>query len=185
MAPINLVCIGDSTTHEPVGNAYPFQLQGITGGDVVVIGTGIRGTNVPFWITQLAVSVFPLNPLEVAVLIGINDVRSSVDAPTIEGGLATIYQAIAAAGAKPRPLTLTPFGLDSLWTSALERARQAVNAWIRALALDSIDLDPAVSDLTDPMRPVWKAGMDQADRLHPNETGAAAMAQAVYSGTFG
>ena len=48
----NLVCIGDSTTHEPVGNAYPFQLQGITGRDVVVIGNGIRGTNVPFWITN-------------------------------------------------------------------------------------------------------------------------------------
>jgi lysophospholipase L1-like esterase len=77
--------------------------------------------------------------------------------------------------------TITPFANDTFGfdTPANRAARLVVNRWIRTSgAYDGvIDFDAALRDPADPER--IRPEFDRGDHLHPNDAGAAALANAV------
>ncbi|GGX80070.1 SGNH/GDSL hydrolase family protein [Massilia dura] len=128
----------------------------------------------------------------VVLLIGINDIghpgtgsMPAAEGPTAEDLIAGYRQVIARArthGIAIHGATLTPFEgttFPGYFTAPKEAVRQAVNQWIREGGeFDSvIDFDRA---LRDPARPArLQAKYDSGDRLHPNDAGMAAMAEAI------
>ncbi|WP_373314454.1 GDSL-type esterase/lipase family protein, partial [Catellatospora coxensis] len=75
--------------------------------------------------------------------------------------------------------TLGPFEGYSTWTPEKEAVRQAVNTWLRGdngfdglLDFDQILRDPAAPSKVLP-------AYDSGDHIHPNDTGAQALAAAV------
>jgi lysophospholipase L1-like esterase len=82
--------------------------------------------------------------------------------------------------------TITPNGSSTVpgaHTPEIEAKRQAVNRWIRTSgAFDGVlDFDAAVRDPSDPTRML--PSLD-ADGIHPNDAGHAAMANAVNLSMF-
>lgn len=85
-------------------------------------------------------------------------------------------------GLKIYGATLTPFEgtlFPGYYTAAGEAKRQAVNAWIRTSGeFDAvIDFDRVIRDPAQPSRML--PAYDSGDRLHPNDAGYRAMAQAI------
>jgi len=79
-------------------------------------------------------------------------------------------------GIKVIGCTLTPFGNA---TDKTEAMRQALNAFIRTPgAFDSVvDFDKVIQDPADPRQ--FRAGYNKSDKLHPNDAGYKAMADAI------
>jgi hypothetical protein len=79
-------------------------------------------------------------------------------------------------GIKVIGCTLTPFGNAS---ESVEAMRQAVNAFIRTPgSFDAVvDFDKAVQDPANPRQ--FRAGYNNTDKLHPNDAGYQAMADAI------
>ena len=116
----------------------------------------------------------------VVVLEGINDIRGSRGAITLQQLIAAHRQLIRqanAAGLTVIGATLTPFWGADYYTVAGEVTRQALNQWIRTShAYDGVvDFDKAVRDPRAPLqlRPSYDAG----DHLHPNANGTKTMAR--------
>jgi lysophospholipase L1-like esterase len=86
---------------------------------------------------------------------------------------------VHAGGAKIFGATLTPMQGSVGYTSAMERARQRVNNWIRTSgAFDGvIDFDRATRDPAHPLR--LRPAYDCGDHLHPGQRGYEAMAAVV------
>ena len=122
----------------------------------------------------------------VIVLAGVNDLGVPVAAPdlapTAEQIIAGQRQIIERAhelGLTVIGGTLTPVEGSDLHSPAGERARQAVNQWIRSGGgYDKvIDFDRALRDPRHPAR--LSAAFDSGDHVHPNDAGYKAMADAV------
>lgn len=128
---------------------------------------------------------------DVIVLLGVNDLGQpgTGDAPASEEVTADdlingFQQLIARAherGLKIYGATITPFADDTFgfFTPEREVERQAVNQWVRTsgaydgvIDFDAVMRDPAEPDRLDPR-------FDSGDHLHPNDAGAAALADAV------
>jgi lysophospholipase L1-like esterase len=126
----------------------------------------------------------------VVVLLGVNDLGhpGTIAPPSEEVAAADIiagYQQLIAR-AHERGLavfgaTILPFRNDTFgfFTPEREAARQAVNQWIRTggeydavIDFDAVMRDPARPDRLNP-------AYDSGDHLHPNDAGAAALADAV------
>lgn len=115
------------------------------------------------------------------ILGGINDV-SSLTASQIQTNLQAIYTAAHNAGSKVIALTLLPFGLASIWTSAAQTIADTVNTWILTTATNvdyAIDMRPVMWDPSNHqnLNPSYASG----DNLHPNSAGYSAMATAINS----
>ncbi|AUX34602.1 MULTISPECIES: SGNH/GDSL hydrolase family protein [Sorangium] len=121
----------------------------------------------------------------VILLAGINDIGDrSAKAADLIPVYQQIIQAAHAAGLKIYGGTLVPFAGSTgtykgdYGTAKGEQERQKLNTWIRTSgAFDGvIDFDKAVRDPADPSRllPAY-----DADKLHPNDAGYQAMANAV------
>jgi lysophospholipase L1-like esterase len=135
----------------------------------------------------------------VIVMIGINDIGwagakllSPGDPPaSVELIIAGYRQLIDRAhmhGIKVIGATLTPFEdafkgafdpLADFYSPAKEKARQAVNKWIRdSRSFDAvIDFDALVRDAKRPAR--FQAAFSCADHLHPSDAGYKAMAESI------
>jgi len=124
------------------------------------------------------------------VLLGVNDLgHPGTIAPESErvtpDDLIAGYQQVIARAHERRMLvfggTITPFANDTFGfdTPANRAARLVVNRWIRTSgAYDGvIDFDAALRDPADPER--IRPDLDSGDHLHPNDAGAAALANAV------
>jgi lysophospholipase L1-like esterase len=129
------------------------------------------------------------------VLGGINDIgepamaaratgRPIPDAQALAAPLVAALGRIALAaharGLRVYGATLPPFGgTPGAYSAQGEKARQAVNAWIRTRApYDAvIDFDAALRDPAQPQD--MQARYDSGDHIHPNDAGYGAMAQAV------
>jgi lysophospholipase L1-like esterase len=120
------------------------------------------------------------------ILEGINDIgqtQSAEAATKVAGDLIAAYEQMIdhahAKHIKVYAATLLPFGGSFYDTAFREKARHAVNEWIRNSGhFDGvIDLDAALRDPADPLRLLPAA--DTGDHLHPNETGHRMMAEAV------
>ena len=126
----------------------------------------------------------------VVVLLGVNDLgHPGTIAPESErvtpADLIAGYQQVIARAHQRGMLvfggTITPFANDTFGfdTPANRAARLVVNRWIRTSgAYDGvIDFDAALRDPADPER--IRPDFDSGDHLHPNDAGAAALANAV------
>lgn len=126
----------------------------------------------------------------VIVLLGVNDLghpgtiappSEEVSAADIIGGFRQLIARAHERGLEIFGATILPFRNDTFgfFTPAREAARQAVNEWIRTSGeYDAvIDFDAALRDPahSDQLNPVYDSG----DHLHPNDAGAAALANAV------
>ncbi|NLT56430.1 MAG: SGNH/GDSL hydrolase family protein [Actinomycetales bacterium] len=124
------------------------------------------------------------------VLLGVNDlghpgtVAPMSEVVSVDDLIAAHRQLITRAhdrGMKVFGGTITPFGGDTLGFSSPdhERARQAVNRWVRTSGeFDGVvDFDAALRDPAHPDRVL--PGYDSGDHLHPNATGMQALADAV------
>lgn len=129
------------------------------------------------------------------VLGGINDIgeptmaaratgRPMPDAQALAAPVVAALGRIAAAaharGLRVYGATLPPFGGTlGAYSAQGEKARRAVNAWIRTRApYDAvIDFDAALRDPAQPQD--MQARYDSGDHIHPNDAGYGAMAQAV------
>jgi len=131
----------------------------------------------------------------VVLMIGINDLGHAAGPSSpgfaslddLTGGLAQIAARARGHGIRVYAATLTPFRgttFDGFYSDEKETRRKAINGWIRGSDLfDGVfDFDKA---LEDPARPGWLLpAYDVGDHLHPNDTGAAKMAQTVPLSAF-
>jgi len=105
------------------------------------------------------------------------------EADDLIGGYRQLIARAHAHGTKIIGGTLTPFagivGVPGYYSPGKERARQAVNTWIRSAATFEgvIDFDAVLRDPTNPRR--LQARYAAADGLHPNDAGYRAMADAI------
>jgi lysophospholipase L1-like esterase len=123
----------------------------------------------------------------VILLEGINDIGNGtapnspnpVTVETLIWGLRQLIDRAHAHGIKVIGGTLTPFEGAGYYREEGEKIRQAVNTWIRTSgAYDGvIDFDAATRDPASPGK--LRAEFDPGDRLHPNDAGYRAMAEAV------
>ena len=119
------------------------------------------------------------------ILEGINDINGAarptplapaVTADDLIGAMKQMVERAHDHGIKVIGCTLTPFGNA---TETVEAMRQAENAFIRTPGnFDAVvDFDKAVQDPANPRQ--FRAGFNNTDKLHPNDAGYKAMADAV------
>jgi lysophospholipase L1-like esterase len=120
------------------------------------------------------------------ILEGINDIgtcKENCDLESIAGDIIGAYRQIIvrahSQNIKVYGATITPFGGSFYASPAAERARQAVNQWIRTSGqFDAvIDFDAAIRDPNNLSN--LSAASDSGDHLHPNNGGYKAMAGSV------
>jgi lysophospholipase L1-like esterase len=147
--------------------------------DVLAV-TGVRHVIVALGLNDLMIpSILPL--------FGETDFAAeTVSAADIITGLHQLTLRARAQSLRIYGATITPNGSSTVpgaFTPEIEARRQAVNRWIRTSgAFDGvIDFDAAVRDPGDPTRML--AALD-ADGIHPNDAGHAAMANAISVSMF-
>jgi lysophospholipase L1-like esterase len=184
---------GHGTTHG-ADQRYPDQLArrlgapvlnvGISGNRLLCAGYGDSGMDR----FQRDVLDVP-GVTHVIIALGVNDIGLATaygepqpTAGQIISGLTTLADQARAAGVVPVGATLPP-NQDTTYvnfhTTKGEHIRQAVNDWIRVNEAYAavLDIDAALRDPNRPAR--CRADLDSGDGLHPNDSGAAAMAQAM------
>jgi lysophospholipase L1-like esterase len=117
----------------------------------------------------------------VMILESINDInggarQGTVTADALIGALAQMVDRAHTHGIKVIGCTLTPYGNIN---DEGEAMRLAVNAWIRTPGnFDAmVDFDKVIRDPQDAKQ--FRQGFNNTDKLHPNDAGYAAMAEAV------
>ncbi len=165
VAVVNHGISGNRTLHDFIGpNAlarFDRDLAGSPGARWVILLEGINNIGIP--------GAFGL-------------ANEAVSADDIIAGHRQLIARAREQGLKIFGATLTPFEgtlFPGYFTAAGEAKRQAVNAWIRSSGeFDGvIDFDKAIRDPAQPSRML--AAYDSGDRLHPNDAGYQAMADAV------
>jgi lysophospholipase L1-like esterase len=154
---------------------------GIGGNRLLRYGTG------PSALARLDRDVFSVSGIKAIILLeGINDIGRGFYPPTepvtAEALIAADKQIIARAhakGIKVYGATLTPFKGAHYFMPEGETVREAYNAWIRTGgAFDGVvDFAPSVADKAD--LTTFDPGFNLSDRLHPNDAGYQAMANAI------
>ncbi|MFI9011102.1 SGNH/GDSL hydrolase family protein [Actinosynnema sp. NPDC053489] len=200
-----VVAFGDSITDGAAStvdanNRYPDELAERLGGRRAVVNAGIGGNRVlndsPCF-GERATARFGRDALAqpdvrtVILLEGINDIgfanfaiecttpNPEVTAAQLIAGYRELIGQARARGVRIVGGTLLPYKGAAYYTEAGEAVRDEVNAWIRTSGeFDAVvDFDRAMADPADPdaLRPAYDSG----DRLHPNDAGYHAMAEAV------
>jgi lysophospholipase L1-like esterase len=120
------------------------------------------------------------------ILEGINDMNgaarggnapgAAITADDLIAGMKQMIERAHTHGIKVIGCTLTPYGNA---TDAVEAMRQALNKFIRTPGnFDAmVDFDKVIQDPADPRQ--FKQGYNNTDKLHPNDAGYKAMADAV------
>jgi lysophospholipase L1-like esterase len=111
---------------------------------------------------------------------GINDLGYQSTGPELIAGLTTLVTRAKRAGLRVVVATITPYGCDGGCLGPdQEASRQQVNTWVRTSHVpDAVaDFDAAVRDPERPDR--IAAGFDAGDHLHLNDSGYAALGNAV------
>ena len=156
------------------------------GGNRVLIGSRCCGASAEARFVRDALDQSGVR--DVIVLEGINDIGLSMGPLHADAGLTPAritagYQDLIAQaharGVRIFGATLLPYQGAGYYSPAGEAIREAVNAWIRTSgAFDGIiDFDAVMRDPADPLR--LNPAYDSGDRLHPNDAGYQAMADAI------
>ncbi|GLW90404.1 SGNH/GDSL hydrolase family protein [Actinokineospora globicatena] len=200
-----VVAFGDSITEgagsTPDGdNRYPDELAERLKGRVPVVNAGIGGNRVlndSDCFGDRAVDRFARDALSqpdvrtVILLEGINDIGMSeidfecalpntrVTAAEVIAGYRKLIRQARTKGVRIIGGTLLPYKGSDYYRPQGEIVRDQLNTWIRTSGeFDGVvDFDQALADPTDPntLNPTYDSG----DRLHPNDAGHRAMANAV------
>ncbi|MBO9707378.1 MAG: SGNH/GDSL hydrolase family protein [Caulobacter sp.] len=200
--PAVVVALGDSITEGATSTLgadadWPSvlgrRLEAACPGAYVVVNAGISGNQVvrdgrsPNVRARLDRDVLSLPGVtHVVVIEGINDIRHDGD-PTHPGrspeeviaGYRQVIARLHLRGIKVIGGTLTAFGGSERFDERSEAARQVINAFIRRSGeFDGVaEFDKATLDPDKPQ--AMRSDFVRDDRLHPNDQGYAAMAQAV------
>ncbi len=122
---------------------------------------------------------------------GVNDIgaaRGADSAAAVGRQLIQAYQSMIdrahARGVKVYGATILPFAGSQYDSAEHERARAAVNRWVRESgAFDAVmDFDAMLRDPAEPK--ALRREFDTGDHLHPNEAGYVAMAEGIALGLF-
>ena len=120
------------------------------------------------------------------VFEGVNDIgtcKNPCDLDSVEKGIINAYRQIVvrahSQSLRVYGATITPFGGSFYATPEAERARQAVNSWIRTSGwFDGvIDFDAVIRDKNDP--PNLSREADSGDHLHPADAGYRIMGDSI------
>jgi lysophospholipase L1-like esterase len=154
---------------------------GIGGNRLLRYGTG------PSALARLDRDVLSVAGVKAIILLeGINDIGRGFYPPTepvtAEALIAADKQIIARAhahGIKVYGATLTPYKGAHYFMPEGEQVREAVNQWIKTSgAFDGVvDFAPSVADKSDPT--TFDTNYNLTDKLHPNDAGYQAMANAI------
>jgi len=196
-----IVALGDSITEgaQSTNNAFrgwPDRLAerlAATHSKWSVVNTGIGGNRLlrygtgPSALARLDRDVLSVPGVKAIILLeGINDIGRGFYPPTepvtADALIAADKQIIARAhakGIKVYGATLTPYKGAHYYMADGEKVREALNAWIKTGgAFDGVvDFAPSVADKTDPT--TFDPSFNLNDRLHPNDAGYQAMANAI------
>ena len=158
-----------------------------------VVNTGIGGNRLlrygtgPSALARFDRDVLSVPGVKAIILLeGINDIGRGFYPPTepvtADALIAADKQIIARAhakGIKVYGATLTPYKGAHYYMPEGEKVREALNAWIKTGgAFDGVvDFAPAVADKADPT--TFDLNFNLTDRLHPNDAGYQAMANAI------
>lgn len=173
------LAIGDSITEEYFDSpgdyreSWPQRLEGAL--RVPVLDSGVSGQGVDGPLTHFENDVSSVAGVtDCLVLIGTNDL-TEYPTSTLEGWLTRLYDALRPS-CRVWTATLTPREVENYGDLATaQRALREVNAWLRGRGADPLIDFNAVT--RDPDRPdSWKAAY-WMDGVHPNPSGAAAMAE--------
>ncbi|MEV0614269.1 GDSL-type esterase/lipase family protein [Nonomuraea sp. NPDC050404] len=148
--------------------------EGVSGGKVLAAGTGRPAER------RLAEEVLTKPGIDTVILAaGVNDLGAGARAEDLIAAYRRIVATAHAAGVRVVGATITPFAGAEFHTSEGERARQAVNAFVREGGVfDGLaDFDAALRDPADPGRLLPRH--DCGDHLHPSAAGHHAMAAAI------
>ncbi|MET7336551.1 GDSL-type esterase/lipase family protein [Nonomuraea sp. NPDC005650] len=151
--------------------------EGVSGGRVLAAGTGRHAEE------RLAAEVLTKPGVGAVILLaGINDLGAGARAEPLVAAYRRITERAHAAGVRVIGGTLPPFAGAEYHTAEGERAREAVNAFVREGGVfDGLaDFDAALRDPADPYRLLPR--YDCGDHLHPSAAGHRAMAAALEPG---
>ncbi len=196
-----IVTLGDSITEGALSTANAFrgwpdrlaERLAAAHSKWSVVNTGIGGNRLlrygtgPSALARLDRDVLSVPGVKAIILLeGINDIGRGFYPPTepvtAEALIAADQQIIARAharGIKVYGATLTPYKGAHYFMPDGERVREAVNAWIKTGgAFDGVvDFAPSVADKSDPT--TFDLNYNLNDKLHPNDAGYQAMANAI------
>ena len=201
-APVVVVALGDSITEGATStlgadadwpSVLARRLDAVCPGGYVVLNAGISGNQIirhgrsPSALMRLDRDVLSVPGVDFVILIeGINDIRHAGDPsrPGLDAGLVILgYRQIVDRldphGIRVLGGTVTAFQDSERYDDRSADARRALNAFIRegGVFAGVVDFDAATRD---PDRPeAMRAEFSRDDRLHPNDAGYRAMAEAV------
>ncbi|MEV0385884.1 GDSL-type esterase/lipase family protein [Nonomuraea sp. NPDC050643] len=150
--------------------------EGVSGGRVLTAGTGRSAE------ARLTAEVLTKPGIDTVILpAGLNDLGHGARADELIAACRRIVATAHAAGVCVIGATLTPFAGAEYHTAQGERARQAVNSFVRDGGVfdGRADFDAALRDPADPARLLPRH--DCGDHLHPSAAGHRALAEAIYS----
>jgi lysophospholipase L1-like esterase len=163
-----------------------------------VVNTGIGGNRLlrygtgPSALARFDRDVLSVPGVKAIILLeGINDIGRGFYPPTepvtADALISADKQIIARAhakGIKVYGATLTPYKGAHYYMPEGEKVREALNAWIKTGgAFDGVvDFAPSVADKSDPT--TFDLNFNLTDKLHPNDAGYQAMANAIDLGLF-
>jgi lysophospholipase L1-like esterase len=158
-----------------------------------VVNTGIGGNRLlrygtgPSALARLDRDVFSVSGIKAIILLeGINDIgrgfyppTEPVTAESLEAADRQIVERAHAKGIKVYGATLTPYKGAHYYMPEGEKVREALNQWIRTSGTFDgvVDFAPTVADKSDPL--TFAPAFNLNDKLHPNDAGYQAMADAI------
>lgn len=175
--------LGERLRTERGAPSYSVMNAGISGNRILIDGSRYSPNNGPSALTRMDRDVLSRSGVRTVVLqLGINDIikpPQQLDSAQLVQGLEQLADQAHDRGLRVIAGTLTPFGGHRMHTPRGEAVRQRVNEQIRSSeAFDAVvDFDAALRDPAAPAR--MRTAYDSGDRLHPNDNGFRAMAEAV------
>jgi lysophospholipase L1-like esterase len=190
-APVKVACVGDSITHgagASPGKAYPDQLQALLGAQWQVKNFGVSGRTLlkkgdhPYWTEKAFKDAQAFNPDVVIIMLGTNDTKpwNLVHKDEFAADYKELVETFKNLPSKPRVYICRPNPIyEPNRYSILESTMDIYLPQIDQLATDEqvgeIDMHAALTG---------KKEMEK-DGVHPNDDGAAVMAQTAATALTG
>ena len=183
--PITLACVGDSITQGAgahPGHAYPDQLQALLGSKWIVKNFGVGGRTLlrqgdhPWWNEPAFTKAHELNPDAVVIMLGTNDTKPQnwVHAGDFYGDYKDLIESFKALPSKPHIWIVLPPPVPAPGNYGINEA----NLQVLLTTIDQLARDEDVGEID-----VHAALLEKPellpDRVHPNDAGAAVLAQTV------